>query len=159
MTDVIGFPRRPTDLKLTKKRLALVIGRTPRWIEMRMRDAGFPHHRRGRFVEFSLDEVTAWWDAHEPVPFDTRPLTPEQKRIEPAPSAPEPRRVGVSELRTYTDAWIAGVQRDAHALLALVGGDGGSARAVVDHALDVLASGMRAAFIEGETPSDDPDAA
>lgn len=159
MGDLVAFPNRPRGLRLPKRRLALMIGRTPRWIEMRMRDAGFPHHRRGRFVEFSLDEVTAWWDAHEAVPFDTRPLTPEQKRVEPAPRAAEPRRVEVGELRTYADAWIAGVQREAHALLALAGGDGGSARAVVDHGLDALASGMRAAFMEGDTPSDGPDAA
>lgn len=154
MGDVIGFPLAPGDLKLTKKRLALVIHRTPRWIEMRMRDDGFPHHRKGHRVFFWLSEVVAWWQVHESEPFDLSPLTPPPPS-KPAPDpAPEPRRVEVGELQALANVCVANAQSEAYALLKLVGPDDDYRRALVDRGLELVASALRVPDPSQPGPSD-----
>lgn len=41
---VIDFPDHESNVKLTKKQAAIVLGRSTRWIEMRTDDAGLPSH-------------------------------------------------------------------------------------------------------------------
>lgn len=57
---VIPFPRRTDwEPELSKKRLAEVLGYSPRWVEMRMRD-GMPSRLKGNQRRFVLSEVERW---------------------------------------------------------------------------------------------------
>lgn len=58
---VVPFPRRQSAFEplLTKKQLALHLGFSPRWIELRMRD-GLPSLMVGGRRRYRVSEVTAW---------------------------------------------------------------------------------------------------
>ncbi len=76
--EVIQFPRRRRVVaSATKQRRVVVpmperyvskrevkdfLGRSERWIELRMKDAGLPFYREpnGRSVSFRLSEIDAW---------------------------------------------------------------------------------------------------
>lgn len=46
--------------KMSKKQAAAYLERTPRWVELRMRDAGLPFWREGHRVWFSREQLDAW---------------------------------------------------------------------------------------------------
>ena len=56
-TDHEGFPLR----LLRTPEVSHVIGRSPRWIELRIKDAGFPSHLFKGARRFSLREIAIWW--------------------------------------------------------------------------------------------------
>lgn len=46
--------------RMSKKQAALYLGVTPRYIELRMKDAGLPHWHEGRRVWFSRGDLDLW---------------------------------------------------------------------------------------------------
>lgn len=60
---IIPFPtERMAEQPLSKRRLAIAIGRSPRWIEMEMRK-GLPYERKPNGeTRFRLGEVFDWMD-------------------------------------------------------------------------------------------------
>lgn len=79
MADVVHLPFRPVRGRLlTKKQLAAELGRSTRWIELRMRDDGLPVEPRakpGEHARFDLAKVRAWMD----VQANTRPVSLEER--------------------------------------------------------------------------------
>lgn len=74
-SNVVRLPTRHG--LLSKKQLAAELGRSPRWIELRMRE-GLPVEPRKTPAEstrFDLEKVTAWLDARA----DEKPRTLEQR--------------------------------------------------------------------------------
>jgi hypothetical protein len=62
--------RRPVGRLLSKKQLAAELGRSPRWIELKMRDEGLPVEPRASEQEharFDLVKVRAWLEARAAV--------------------------------------------------------------------------------------------
>ena len=74
---VVQFPRRPNHL-LTKKQLAAELGRSTRWIELRMREGlpSAPRRSPTEHTRFELDVVTAWLAARA-----TRPAPTLEQRV------------------------------------------------------------------------------
>lgn len=66
MGDLLQFPahrmRQDQDHWFDKKELAAYLGRSERWIEMRMRDSGLPYDKdpHSRFVRFNPADVAHW---------------------------------------------------------------------------------------------------
>lgn len=65
MAEVLHLPRRDTTRLLTKKELARELGKSTRWIEIKMRDEGLPVEPRASRHEdarFDSGKVRAWMD-------------------------------------------------------------------------------------------------
>jgi len=71
MSEVIRFPFRPFSGRLlTKRQLANELGRSTRWVELRMRE-GMPVEPRAtprEHARFDLDAVRVWLDGRSATP-------------------------------------------------------------------------------------------
>ena len=81
MSDVVRLPVRPFPGRLlTKRQLATELGRSTRWIELRMRE-GMPVAPRGgprEHARFDLTAVRAWLDSRR----SATPRLPLEQRVE-----------------------------------------------------------------------------
>ena len=79
MSEVIRLPVRPFPGRLlTKRQLATELGRSTRWVELRMRE-GMPVERRAtphEHARFDLEAVRAWLDSRS-----TMPTIPLEQRV------------------------------------------------------------------------------
>lgn len=55
--DEFGFPVRLLD----KRELSELIGLSPRWVELRVKDSNFPRHLLKGASRYRLREVSEWW--------------------------------------------------------------------------------------------------
>lgn len=71
MSEVIRLPVRPFPGRLlTKRQLAIELGRSTRWVELRMRE-GMPVEPRAtphEHARFDLEKVRAWLDSRSSTP-------------------------------------------------------------------------------------------
>lgn len=64
---IIPFPRRYQGT-LSKRELGRAINRSPRWIELKMRDDGLPFSRNtDGHAQYDLESVRAWMDERRKV--------------------------------------------------------------------------------------------
>jgi predicted DNA-binding transcriptional regulator AlpA len=97
--ELVRFPayrmRKDREPWIDKDELAEYLGRSTRWIELRMRDSGLPHHKgeRSRLVRFRISDVDEWLAAtglgHLPrssrLPSASGPADKERRRGESRP--------------------------------------------------------------------------